>query len=119
MRAHDLGKEGEAFALDFLFREGYKIVEKNYRAKCGEIDIVAEHKGVIVFLEVKTRQEDGWGAFEAVDKRKQHKMFRTAQQFLIEKYGTEDVTARFDVLAVYEAPDGMLKGELLPDAFSK
>ena len=117
MKSHQLGKEGEAFAIEFLTKQGYQLLEKNYRTKVGEIDVVAKEGGVICFIEVKTRQEEGWDAFEAVDKRKQHKMRRVAQQYLIEHFGTEDVAARFDVLGVRSNVDGELAGELLKDAF--
>jgi putative endonuclease len=117
MRSHQLGKDGEAFARDFLARQGYALLQANYRGKSGEIDLVAKEGGVICFIEVKTRQQDGWDAFEAVDKRKQYKIRRTAQQYLIENFGTEDVAARFDVLGVHSGPDGQLSGELLKDAF--
>lgn len=117
MRSHRLGKEGEAFASEFLAARGYLLLQMNYRTKVGEIDMIAKDGNVVVFIEVKTRQEDGWDAFEAVDKRKQSKMRRVAQQFLIEKFGTEDVAARFDVLGVRSLPSGALEGELLKDAF--
>ena len=117
MRSHKLGQEGEAFAEQFLKASGYEILKRNYRSPYGEIDIVGRENGEICFIEVKTRQEDGWDAFEAVDPRKQRKIARTATAFLMERFGSEDVSARFDVLAVWAAEDGSLKGELLKDAF--
>jgi len=74
---------------------------------------------VIVFIEVKTRQEEGWDAFEAVHPRKQQKLYRTAEHFLLKYFGKVDVNGRFDVLAVYAAPDGSLRGDLLKNAFFK
>jgi putative endonuclease len=117
MRSHKLGKEGEAFAAEFLTARGYFILKVNYRTKVGEIDLVARDGDVVCFIEVKTRQDDGWDAFEAVDKRKQYKIRRVAQQFLIEEFKTEDVPARFDVLGIRSMQDGTLAGELLKDAF--
>jgi putative endonuclease len=117
MRSHKLGKDGEAFAAEFLTARGYVILQANYRTKVGEIDLVAEEGGAICFIEVKTRQDDGWDAFEAVDKRKQYKMRRVAQQYLIEEFHTEDVMARFDVLGIRSQTDGTLDAELLKDAF--
>lgn len=117
MKAHDLGHQGEVFAEKFLKAEGYEILERNYRSPFGEIDLVARENGEISFIEVKTRQEDGWDAFEAVDPRKQRKIVRTATAFLMERFGSDEVDARFDVLAVWAAEDGSLKGELLKDAF--
>jgi putative endonuclease len=117
MRSHQLGKEGEAFALEFLRGRGHHILEQNYRPKLGEVDIVARDGEATVFIEVKTRQDDVWDAFEAVDRRKQAKMVRVAQAYLIEKFNKVEVSARFDVLAVYRDSQGRLAGELLQDAF--
>ena len=117
MKSHKLGKDGEAFAAEFLTARGYVILKTNYRTKVGEIDVVAQEGAVICFIEVKTRQDDGWDAFEAVDKRKQYKIRRVAQQYLIEGFHTEDVAARFDVLGIRSQSDGTLEAELLKDAF--
>ncbi len=118
MRSHQLGHDGEAFAIEFLKAQGYEVLEQNYRTRYGEIDLIARDGKTTVFIEVKTRQEDGWDPFEAVDRRKQHKMTRGAQAYLIEKFDTVDVVARFDVLAIYRGPQGQMEGELLRDAFS-
>ena len=117
MRSHKLGKDGEAFAHEFLTHAGYVIIQNNYRTKFGEIDVVAQDGGCIAFIEVKTRQEDGWDAFESVDRRKQGKIRRVAQHFLIERFKTEDVESRFDVLAIRSQLSGALEGELIKDAF--
>jgi putative endonuclease len=117
MRSHQLGKNGEAFAAEFLSARGYVILKANYRTKVGEIDIVARDGEVICFIEVKTRQDDGWDAFEAVDKRKQYKIRRVAQQFLLDEFKTEDVSARFDVLGIRSTQAGTFEAELLKDAF--
>ncbi len=117
MKAHELGQQGEAFAEHFLKTSGYEIMERNYRSLYGEIDLIGRENGEVCFIEVKTRQEDGWDAFEAVDPRKQRRIARTATAFLMERFGSDEVYARFDVLAVWAAEDGSLKGELLKDAF--
>ncbi|MEI6437635.1 MAG: YraN family protein [Candidatus Omnitrophota bacterium] len=114
-----LGQSGEDFAEDFLKSHGYEIIEKNYRAKCGEVDIIAREAGVLVFIEVKTRQEDGWDPFEAVNAQKQQKLYRTAQHFLLNRFNTVDITGRFDVLAVYPLAGGSFRGDLLKNAFFK
>jgi putative endonuclease len=117
MRSHKLGKEGEAFAAEFLAARGYGILKTNYRCKIGEIDVIARDGEFICFIEVKTRQDEGWDAFEAVDKRKQYKIRRVAQQYLIEEFHTDNVAARFDVLGIRSQSDGTLEAELLKDAF--
>jgi putative endonuclease len=117
MRSHKLGKDGEAFAAEFLTARGYEILKINYRTKVGEVDIVAREGGVICFIEVKTRQEDGWDAFEAVHVRKQYKIRRIAQQYLIDEFRTEDLFARFDVLGIRCIRDSSFEADLLKDAF--
>ena len=117
MRSHQLGKEGEDFAADLLKARGYVLIEANYRTKAGEIDLVARDGDTVCFVEVKTRQDDGWDAFEAVDRRKQGRIRRVARQFLIERFHSEDVASRFDVLGIRRRADGTLEGELIQDAF--
>ena len=119
MSSKKLGVSGEDFALAFLEARGYKILEKNYRAKCGEVDIIALEGDVVVFIEVKTRQEDGWDAFEAVTPSKQQKLYRTAEHFFLKRFGRVDINGRFDVLAVYASADGSFRGDLLKNAFYK
>ena len=55
------GQQSEAAAVDHLRRRGYKIIQRNYRTSFGEIDIIAEHEGVLVFIEVKARKTKGFG----------------------------------------------------------
>lgn len=118
MRTHILGRNGEGFAVSFLSASGYRIVETNYRTRSGEIDIVARDGDVLCFIEVKTRRSDcGHDPFEAVGPRKQSVLARTARFYLAQRYGSDEVCCRFDVLAVYEGADGALSGDLLKDAF--
>ena len=95
-----LGRVGEDKACAFLKREGIKVVERNYKNAFGEIDVIAKDGEYLVFLEVKTRSGDGFGApSEAVDARKRGKYFRIAQGYLNKK-GITDVPIRFDVIEV-------------------
>ena len=113
------GREGESAALRFLKKKGYRILEKNFRSKVGEIDIIAEQDGVIVFVEVKTRADHEFGhPYDALTPAKQRKIIQTAQSFLVQKR-ISDKTIRFDVVAVTsnaEGPDPW-KIELLQNAF--
>ena len=78
-----LGKEGEALAVSFCRKKGYRILEKNYRTVFGEIDIIARDGEMIVFIEVKTRTDDTFGyPFEAVDARKREKIRKVALCFM-------------------------------------
>jgi len=119
MNTRDAGNKGESFACDFLRQQGFRILETNYRVKIGEIDIVARDGEMLVFVEVKMRDGQDWDPFEAVGPQKQRKLYRVAEQYLLERYKTLEVDGRFDVLAVHVMPDGTLEGDLLKNAFYK
>lgn len=79
----NVGNAGEEFAARILEDSGYTIVEKNYRTKVGEIDIIAIRDGILHFIEVKTRTEDDFGCpADAVDENKQSTIRRSAQIYL-------------------------------------
>ena len=95
-----LGRAGEKRAIDFIKKKGFKILETNYKTVFGEIDIIAEEKGILVFIEVKTRSSDNYGnPCEAVDKRKQEKYYKTATYYL-QKEKKTDAECRFDVIEI-------------------
>ncbi len=109
-----LGRVGEKKTAEFLKGKGYKILEKNYRKRSGEIDLIAKDGETIVFIEVKTRADDSFGKpCEAVGKEKQLKYFKVATAYLIEKFNTEEIASRFDVV---EIEDGKINH--VEDAFS-
>ncbi len=111
------GREGESAAIAFLKKKGYRILEKNFRSKVGEIDIIAEQAGVIVFIEVKARSDHEFGhPFDALTPTKQKKIVQTAQSFLARKR-IVDKPMRFDVVALTSDPHGSWKIELLENAF--
>ncbi len=110
-----LGKEGEEIALDFLRNKGFSIIRKNYRTVIGEIDIIAKDKGVIVFVEVKTRADNAFGhPFEAVDQRKREKIRKVALSFM--KTQKKEFPARFDVMSITKGREGT-RIEHIQDAF--
>jgi putative endonuclease len=95
-----LGKEGERIAEQYLKRKGYKLIERNYRCVLGELDLIVLDRRVLVFVEVKTRTDHGFGSpLEAVEFRKQQKMIKVAQYFLSQK-GLHQREARFDVVGI-------------------
>jgi putative endonuclease len=94
------GRLGESLALEFLMGQRYTIVEKNYRKRYGEVDIIARDGDTLVFIEVKTRRSTIFGTpFEAVDARKQRQLSRVALEYLQNRRVSE-TPARFDVIAV-------------------
>ena len=96
----ELGKRGEALALEEIRRLGYKNIIANYRCPLGEVDLVAQDGGVLVFIEIKTRKGEGLGAAkEAVNLRKQKQLSKVALHYMKANKCT-DMSARFDVVAV-------------------
>jgi putative endonuclease len=91
--------KGEGEAVEYLRGAGYLIIERNFRSRSGEIDIIAEKDGTLAFLEVKT-----WGAYPeseleySIDSRKQRRIMETARFFLMKKPRYADKKLRFDVI---------------------
>ena len=113
------GQEGEKAAVRFLKKKGYRVVEKNYRHKSGEIDIVAEHDQVLVFVEVKSRADGEKGdPLEAVTSSKQRKIAQVAKAFLAQ-HRIQDRVCRFDVVGIQGDPNKPKTWEiqLVQDAF--
>ena len=93
------GLEGEERAASFLKKQGYKIIARNFQTRFGEIDIIAEDKEYIVFVEVKARSEKSIAEpREFVDIRKQRKIIKTAEIYLCEN--PTEKQPRFDVVEV-------------------
>ncbi|MHB8769489.1 MAG: YraN family protein [Syntrophales bacterium] len=110
------GKRGEELAAAYLVEAGFRIVERNYRCRFGEIDIVAEEGETLVFVEVKSRRSAAYGGpLLAVDARKQGKISRISLHYLAER-NLGHRPARFDVVAVMLLPAGQ-RIELIRNAF--
>ena len=79
------GDKGEAYAAKYLKKHKYKIIARNYKKPYGEIDIIAENKEVIAFVEVKTRKENSLTQpVDAVNRKKQMKILKTADMYMYE-----------------------------------
>lgn len=114
-----LGDRGEAAACGFLKEKGYEILERNYRCKLGEIDVIARRGGRLAFIEIKTRTSDRFGTpQEAVDLRKQEKIFKISQWYLKDKK-LEKTPVAFDVIAVLWKEGRAPEMRLITDAFEK
>ena len=104
--AKALGKWGEDRAAEFLQKQGFSIRERNFRWARGELDIVAEKGGMLVFVEVKTARSNRMGEPATwVNRRKQQQIGQVAQRYL-QVHAIRDMDCRFDVIGV------MKKGEL-------
>ncbi len=111
---HDLGIKGEALALEYTLNLGYQLLEKNWRFRKMEIDLIAKDKEQIVFIEVKTRANDNFGKpYEFVSKSKQ-KLIATAANSYLEKLNFI-AEARFDIISITLQPEYKL--EHIRDAF--
>jgi putative endonuclease len=118
-RRKSFGRAGEEAAVAFLKKQGYRILDKNYRVPVGEVDIIAEHKKTVVFIEVKSRANEEYEApIAAVTPHKQHKIIQTAQIFLL-RNKIVDRAIRFDVVSISGDPDHPKSWtlELVADAF--
>ena len=113
-----LGSAGEDKAVHHLESLGYRIIDRNYRCRYGEIDVIASDAGDLVFVEVKTRRSRSYGsASESVDRRKRQKLALSAQAYLQQNCPGE-VSARFDVAEVYFENGRPVSVELIKGAFS-
>lgn len=96
-----LGAKGERLAQKFLAKKGYKIIEKNYKNKFAEADLIALYGDFLVFIEVKTRTDTQYGnPREAVSKAKQDKYIALAEYYLLSHKEYRDKNVRFDVVEV-------------------
>ena len=98
----NIGDQAESTAEKFLVTKNVKIIEQNYRIKAGEIDLIADDKGTIVFIEVKYRKSNNFGQpFETVTRSKQQKIIRTAQSYLQKHPKLANKACRFDVISIH------------------
>ena len=112
------GTDGENIASNFLSKNNYKIIKRNFRAgKIGEIDIIAQEDEFLCFIEVKTRRNSLFGSpSEAVDKRKQANIIRLANIY-ISIYKIKNMNIRFDIIEIFFLSDDEYKINLIKNAF--
>jgi len=104
-RKQKIGKMGESIAVRYLKKQGYRIVEQNYRSKVGEIDIIAREKQSLVFVEVKTRSSGSFGSPKWAITPKKQKAISMAALYYLKMTNQNNVDARFDVVSI------LLQGE--------
>jgi putative endonuclease len=97
--SHNLGQEGEELASDYLVKKGYRILHRNWKSGKREIDIIAENKDFIVFVEVKTRTDDfHMHPRHAVTSEKQKSIIFAAESFIARN--NIDKESRFDIISI-------------------
>lgn len=112
MNTRAIGTQGESLAVEYLQKNGYKVLERNFNCRYGEIDIIAQHGNYCVFLEVKSRNTVAFGVpREAVNYHKQQRIISAAKFWLLKKR-LVGVPVRFDVV---EVVGGI--ASVIPDAF--
>lgn len=119
--AVSIGALGEEAAVKTLKKQGYKILERNYRAKMGEIDIIAKDREYTCFIEVRLRKNNRFGTpADTIDERKRHRIINTARLYAVSKR-IYDTPMRFDVVVINaDVHAGELKNtdiQIIKDAF--
>ena len=109
MNIGKIGAKGEQMTADFLRNKGYSVIKRNYQCRFGEIDIIVENEEYIVFVEVKTREENSLvSPYEAVDNKKIKRIILTAEDYISKTCSEKQ--PRFDVacVTVKKRDDGSL-----------
>ena len=105
LKRKEVGAIGEKLAVDFLKKRGYKILQRNYRCREGEIDIIAQKDEFLVFVEVRTKKNPAFGTpEESVTLSKREKLISLANAY-IQAYNKPPQSWRIDVVAVELTPD--------------
>jgi putative endonuclease len=115
-RRQTIGKAGEEVAVQYLCQHGYRIVERNYRCRFGEIDLIARDGATLAFIEVKTRRSHQYGPpAEAVTREKQRHLINASLVYLMQQKKVDEL-CRFDVVTV-EMDAQQPRVELIKNAF--
>lgn len=113
----NLGNKGEDIAVNHLCRNGYTVLQRNYRNHSGEIDIIAKEGDILTFIEVKTRRTETHGCpSAAVTYRKQQQISKVALYYLT-VHNLFDHDARFDVVSILVKQNQSPKIEIIKNAF--
>ncbi|NLY89355.1 MAG: YraN family protein [Firmicutes bacterium] len=118
MQQKEIGNYGESLAGKILEQKGYVILDRNFRTRYGEVDLVAKEGEVLVFVEVKARRSMNYGSgAEAVTRVKQQRLIRTALHYMFRR-GWQNRPCRFDLLELNLDQEGkLLSYQLLQNAF--
>jgi putative endonuclease len=115
MNSTSRGREAETRAWHYLKSRGLRLLQRNYRSRRGEIDLVLQDKDSLVFVEVRYRRDSRFGSgAESVDHRKQSKLIACAQHYMLAYPGIARQPCRFDVVSIGSSVDSI---EWIRDAF--
>jgi len=116
-KRHQLGRNSEQLASQYLQKNGYEIIQQNYRTRQGEIDIIARDNNTIVFVEVKARTSTNYGhAVQALTRKQQIRLSKTALIYLY-KNKLLNQKVRFDVVAIQKNLQNSFDIRLIKNAF--
>ena len=118
--SNQVGQQAEQAALNFLSQQGLSFVEKNYRCRRGEIDLIMQDANHLVFIEVRFRKSSQFGnSAETVNTNKQHKLISCAEHYLLHNSKGYIPACRFDVIAIYpsETDKSSLQFDWIKNAF--
>lgn len=113
-----IGRSAEILAATELGKRGYRIVTSNYRCRSGEIDLIADENGSLVFVEVRCKRTNAYGSpAESITASKIRKLVATAEHYLHENE-LRDVACRFDVVEVVMTNGKLVVSDVIRDAFT-
>ncbi len=113
---HDLGRKGEDFAVNYLIKRGFTILERNWRFSKAEIDIICKKEEILVFVEVKTKSYTYFGQpEESVDLKKETLIIDAANRYMEKVH--HDWEIRFDIITLILQKDNSFKIKHFEDAF--
>lgn len=119
LRRKKTGETGEQLAARHLYRRGFRLLEQNYACDIGEIDIIAEDRGTVVFVEVKTRRTLTSGTPEEAVNREKRRRIRRAAQWYLKAWQRWPQRVRFDIVGIeLDENDNVTAIRHTPDAFS-
>jgi putative endonuclease len=114
----ELGRRAEQLALDYLLGRRLRLIERNFRSRFGEIDLVMVDGDCLVFVEVRYRRASRFGSASAsVDRHKQRKLIQAASLYISGRRRCADQTTRFDVVAIDGGNDAVPRVQWIKDAF--
>lgn len=116
--ARELAERGENLAAKHLQSLGYRILMRNFRCELGEVDLIARDGKTLVFVEVKTREDDAVAPESQVDGEKQQHVVRVARHYL-SRYGVPRPPYRFDIVGIVWPPGRSARIHHIPGAFGE
>lgn len=115
--SHQQGKLAEDRALSYLKKKGLKLLQRNFRSKQGEIDLIMRDHGVTVFIEIRARSNNSIiDALETIDQRKCARIIKTSEYYLLRHRPTSKDSYRFDIVII-SGPLESAKIEWIKNAF--